>query len=92
MAVKKEEKVVTDIKKLLETKKLIFGTSKAMKLVKAGKLSKVFISSNCPQSVRESLARYAKIAGASVIELDHTNSQLGTLCKKPFAISVLGVA
>ena len=92
MAVKKEEKVVTELKKLLETKKLIVGTGRAMKLVKAGKLSKVFISSNCPLTVKESLARYAKIAGASVTELSQTNSQLGTLCKKPFAISVLGVA
>lgn len=92
MAVKKEEKVVTELKKLLELKKLVIGTDKVMKLVKAGKLSKVFISANCPQDINESLSHYAKIAGASVTELNQTNSQLGTLCKKPFAISVLGVA
>ena len=92
MPAKKEEKVVTELKKLLESKKLVVGADRVLKLARAGKLSKIFISSNCPQSAKESLAHYSKIAGTAVVELAYSNSQLGTLCKKPFAISVLGVA
>jgi len=92
MPAKREEKVVTELKKLAETKKLVIGTDRVLKLVRQGKLSRVFVSSNCPQKTRDDIAYYAKLAGAAVVELAYRNSELGTLCKKPFAISVLGVA
>lgn len=91
MPAKKGGEAVAELKKLLESKKLVVGADRVLKLAKAGKLSKIFISSNCQQSAKESLAHYAKISGTAVVELAYSNSQLGTLCKKPFAISVLGV-
>ena len=91
MPAKKEEKIVTELKKLVELKKLIVGTDRIMKLVKSGKLAKIFMSANCPETVRADLLHYAKLSGATVVELDYRNNELGTLCKKPFPISIIGV-
>ena len=80
-----------DIKKLLKSKNLVVGTGKTVKYIKTGKLSKVYVSSNCPAGVKEDLKYYGELAQTPIIELEQTNEEIGTLCKKPFFISVLSV-
>ena len=80
-----------EIRKLLAEKRLAIGTELALKLVRQGKLAKVYISSNCPPKIKEDLNRYCAIDGIECQELPVPNEELGVWCKKPFAISVLGV-
>ena len=80
-----------DFKKLVKEKKVSFGADKAIKSLKLGKAAKVFVTSNCPDSTRTSIKRYAELSGAEVVELDVPNDELGVLCKKPFSVSVLAV-
>ncbi len=80
-----------DIKKLLKSKNLVVGTGKTVKYLKVGKLSKVYVSSNCPADIKEDLKYYGELAQTPIIELEQTNEEIGTLCKKPFFISVLSV-
>lgn len=82
---------IDDIKKILKSKTLIVGTSRTVKYLKVGKLSKVYFSSNCPTSIKEDLKYYGDLSQTPVVELEQTNEELGTLCKKPFFISVLSV-
>ena len=77
------------IKKNLGSTRLIIGTEQTIKQLQNGKVATVFISSNCPASVREDLLRYAKMADAEVLELEQSNEELGAVCRKPFLISVL---
>ena len=83
---------ITEIKKALKEGKAIIGTEKTLKNLKLGKVSKVFLTSNCPSSVKKDVKYYSKLAKAEVVQLKQPNDELGALCKKPFSISVLSVA
>ncbi len=91
MAKKAADKVVTEIKGLLKEKKLVIGTEMTLKKILLGKIERVFLSSNCPENVRGDIDYYSKINKFNVSELKYPNDELGSICKKPFSISVLGV-
>jgi len=82
---------IDDIKKLLKTNKLVIGTEKTIKKLKTGKLSKVYVSSNCPKNIREDLKYYGELSATEIIDLEETNEDIGLACKKPFFISVVSV-
>ena len=46
-----------DIKKILKEGNIIIGTKEVMKNLKLGKLSKVFLSVNCQEDIKEDIAR-----------------------------------
>ncbi|MFO8016818.1 MAG: ribosomal L7Ae/L30e/S12e/Gadd45 family protein [Candidatus Woesearchaeota archaeon] len=80
-----------DIKKLVKEGKVIIGKEKTLKGLKTGEVSKVFITSNCPEDAKDSVNHNADIGGAEVVQLDMPNDELGVVCRKPFSVSVLGV-
>jgi|TARA_B100001971_G_C17893445_1_gene384224 large subunit ribosomal protein L30e len=75
----------------LKSKKIIFGTDRVIKSLKAGKISKIYLSSNCKASTKSDIAHYGKLGNVEIITLEVPNEELGILCKKPFSISVLGL-
>jgi large subunit ribosomal protein L30e len=81
---------IEEIKKLSKEDKLIIGTDRVLKGLKIGKIKNVGLSSNCSSKTKEEISHYAELSKAKVTELEVPNDELGTLCKKPFAISVLG--
>ena len=80
-----------EIRKLLGSDKLVIGTDRCMKLLRAGELTRVMLASNCHQATAEDIKHYSKLAGTEIVELDVPNEELGVFCKKPFSISVLGI-
>lgn len=80
-----------EIRKSLGAKNLIIGTDRTMSKLKLGKLQKVFITLNSPGDIKDSIKYYAKMTKTEVTELDYSNDELGTLCKKSFSISVAGL-
>ena len=91
MAKNSVQDIVTEIRKNLEGKKLILGTGRTIKSMRGGKIEKVYVTSNCPANVMDDLKYYTKLSKAQMVQLDMPNDELGTLCKKPFAISVVGL-
>ncbi len=91
MAQRKTDKTVTEIRKLLKENKLIIGTKRTLNGLKLGKVSKVFVSSNCPADVLAKIKHYSKLSKTEVIRLSYPNEEVGTLCKKSFSISVFSV-
>ncbi|OVE74541.1 hypothetical protein BVX95_02110 [archaeon D22] len=81
---------VAKIKKLIEDEKIVLGTNVTLKELKKGNLSKVYLSSNVPASVKEDIEHYAKIADVEVVVTQLTNEDFGVICKKSFLISVSG--
>ena len=88
MAAKKQDGI-QEIKKYAEAKKILIGTEQALKNIKKGTTKKVFLSSNCPARIKTTLQHYSSIKEIEIIELNQGNIELGVICKKPFAISVL---
>ncbi|HLC58645.1 MAG TPA: ribosomal L7Ae/L30e/S12e/Gadd45 family protein [Candidatus Nanoarchaeia archaeon] len=76
------------LKNDLSTKKPILGLQVNLKRLRSNKISKLYVSSNC--SGKERIAALTKLANIEVIFLDEKSKDLGVLCKKPFAISVVG--
>lgn len=83
--------ITDEIKKLVGTDKLVLGTDLTIKQLKQGKISKVFVTTNCPKHVQEDLQQYAKLAGAVVESAGVENEELGIICKRQHDVSVIGV-
>ncbi len=90
------KKIVTDIvaelKKILESKKAILGGDVTLKLLRQGKIKKVFLSSNCDPLVKADIKQVCKVAEIECVELEHNNEEIGVIFKKPFSVSVVGVS
>jgi ribosomal protein L30E len=92
MAKKKEvSQEIIDLKKELEDKRVIFGTKQSLKLLKDGLLNKAYLANNCSVEIKEDIVYNAGLARVQVIMLKMDNEELGSLCKKHFFVSVLGV-
>lgn len=79
--------MVVDLRDELKKEKPIYGLSDTLKKLKHGGLKKIFVASNCPD--KEGLLKQAKHFGVEVVEMKENNVELGIVCKKPYAISVL---
>lgn len=91
MAKKIEDPFAAELKKLLTAKRLVIGTERTLKYLKQGRLAKVYVSQNCPDQVKGDLQRFCTIGKVECVDVPYPNDELGTLCKKPFAISIIGV-
>ncbi len=80
-----------EIRKQLTGKKLIIGRDEVVKGIHKGTISKVYISSNCPADLKKDLTKYSTISGFELFDTKVPNDELGTVCKKPFAIAILGL-
>ena len=85
------DKNIAEIKKFIEEKKLVIGTSAGLKNLKTGKAEKIFLSSNCPDDVKTEVEKLAKISKIPVVVLKQSNEEIGVVCKKPFSISLISV-
>ena len=92
MAKKKEiSPEIVDLKKELEEKRIILGNKNSLKQLKEGLLSKVYLAKNCPKAVKEDIVYNAGLLNVPVIILKMDNEDIGSLCKKQFFVSVMGV-
>lgn len=85
------EQNIADIKKAIEDKKVIIGAECTMKSLKKGSIRIIYLAKNCPAGIKQDVAYYNKLAGMKVVQLEQPNDELGALCKKPFAVSIMGV-
>lgn len=80
---------LVELKKALKEKKLIFGTERTLKNLKRGKISKVFLASNCKEDVKKDVKYYAGLSKAEVFQLRQSNEEVAAICKKPFLVSIV---
>lgn len=81
----------TDLKRLLAQNKLVLGTDETMKLLRQKKVQRVLLTANVDPKVREDVERLCKLAGVECQNIVQRNDEVGAICKKPFAISVVAV-
>jgi len=80
-----------EIRKFLEQGKLVIGSKVIIKKLRNKKLEKIYMSTNCKEDNEKDISKLAKLGSVEVIKLEMTNEELGTYCRKPFHISVVGV-
>lgn len=91
MAAKEVDAGTKKIKQILKSDKVVLGTKETLQCLKKGSLSQILVSSNCPETVKKDIEYYAKLGDVKVVGVKYPNDELGILCKKPYAVSVLGV-
>ena len=82
---------IAEIKKLLKTPNLVIGADRTLKALRNNELVKVFLASNAPENLVKDIEYYASIVKVGVEKLDIPNDELGTICKKPFSITCIGM-
>ena len=83
--------ILGEIRGILKENLAVLGEQRTLKLLRAGKLKKVFVAANVSSFVKEDLRRYGQLSNVAVVDLTLSNEEIGVLCKKPFLISVIGV-
>lgn len=79
------------IKKNIKTDKLTLGKDTTQKNLINAKLSKVFVAKNLDDKSLEDLKYYSNLTSTDLVILDMDNDDLGTYCKRPYSISVIGL-
>ena len=80
-----------EIRNILEKGKGIIGSKVIIKKLNQKLISKIFIAKNCKEEIKNDIEKLAKISEVEIVSLDMKNDELGTFCRKPFHISVVGV-
>ena len=80
-----------EIRKLMSEGKVTLGSKVVIKKLKNGLIEKVFLSKNCKEDLKQDIEKFAKLSSVEIINVEMTNEELGTFCKKPFHVSVVGV-
>jgi large subunit ribosomal protein L30e len=80
-----------DLKRMISEEKtrIIIGAKRTIKMIKNGKVEKVFLAKNAPEDIKNDILYYSKIGNFEVEILNYTNEEIGLLLKKPFKISVV---
>ncbi len=72
---------------LKKKSKIIYGTENVVKSSKT--LVQVFVSSNYPEEMKTELTK--NVGKVEVEQVKENSEELGTLLRKPFLISVIGI-
>jgi ribosomal protein L30E len=80
---------LSEVRKAIGTKKFVIGMQKTIKELMRGNVAKVFVTENCKDDMKENVQLHASADKVPVEELPIPNDELGTICKKVFAISVV---
>ena len=78
-----------EIRRAVDTGKVVFGTKVAKKRLLAGEGEMVIVSSNMPTNEKETLKQLVTVEGKKFYEFSDTGLVLGSVCGKPFTVSVM---
>lgn len=78
-----------ELRKSLQDGKVTAGADRVLKNLRAGKCTKVYLSSNCPAKLLSDIESLCKLVECNLIKLELSNEELGVFCKKNFFVSVL---
>lgn len=81
--------MMEEFKKFIGTDKLIIGTKRTMKALRHADVAKIFLANNCPEMLVEDIEHYASFSDIPVEKLAVACDELGSVCKKPFMVSVV---
>ena len=80
-----------EIRRAVDTGKVVFGTRGSEKSLKNGSAKLIIIAKNAPQLAREKLVSFAEIGKTPFFEFTGTGLELGSVCGKPFTISAMAI-
>ena len=79
------------IRVAVDTGKVILGSNKSIQAIKLGNGELVVMAANAPKNLKEDIEVYSKLSEMPVHIFDGSSVELGSICGKPFTVSVLVV-
>lgn len=78
-----------EIRRAVDTGKVVFGTKVAKKKILSGEGEMIIVSNNIPENEKEVLKHLANVENKKFYEYVETGLVLGSVCGKPFTVSVM---
>ncbi|MFH1588171.1 MAG: 50S ribosomal protein L30e [Candidatus Diapherotrites archaeon] len=80
-----------EIRRAVDTGKIVFGFQETEKNSVQGKAQLIILTNNLEKAKKEKLIEYGKLAKIPCIEFNGNSKELGSVCGKPFIVSVMGI-
>jgi len=80
-----------ELRNTIDTGKIIYGTNKSKKECLIGEPKLLIISSTIDKNDRDLFLYYVKLLNIPLIEYPEGSIELGSVCGKPFGISIIAV-
>ncbi|AEC51047.1 50S ribosomal protein L30e [Pyrococcus sp. NA2] len=80
-----------ELRKALETGKVVLGSNETIRLAKTGGAKLIIVAKNAPKEIKDDIYYYAKLSNIPVYEFEGTSVELGTLLGKPFVVASLAI-
>ncbi len=87
----KEDLLAHAIRLAVETGNVEFGAKTGIKDSLLGKAKLIVVAANTPKELYEDLSYYSKLSLIPIITFEGTSLELGSICGKPYSVSVLSV-
>ncbi|MEM4272312.1 MAG: 50S ribosomal protein L30e [Candidatus Bilamarchaeaceae archaeon] len=87
----KENPLAGAIRLAVESGKVEFGSKKGIRNLLLGKPKLVVIAKNSRPGLLSDVARYSAFSDIPLVEFEGTSIELGSICGKPFSVSLLAV-
>jgi large subunit ribosomal protein L30e len=79
------------VRRAMDTGRVLLGFRQTEKSLLNGNAKLIILARNAPEVERERIEYLAKVGGVPVYHFDGTTVDLGHVCGKPFAVSMLVV-
>lgn len=79
------------IRVAVDTGKVILGSNKSIQAIKLGNGELVVMAENAPKNVKADIEAYSNLSEMPVYTFEGSSVELGSICGKPFTVSVLVV-
>ena len=80
-----------EIRRAVTTGKVVLGTERTLKSLRAKKAELIVVASNCRADALADLERYAKSSGTTLYRYPGSSVELGTASGKPFSVNAMAV-
>jgi|TARA_B100001971_G_C18206196_1_gene547762 large subunit ribosomal protein L30e len=79
------------IRAAIDTGKVVLGERQTLKTLRSDNFKLAVVSSNCKPDTKKELIRYTDIKEIFIYEYPGSSIELGSICGKPFIVSMLGI-
>lgn len=87
----RENPLTTAVRLAVESGRVEFGARTGLSASLLGKAKLFIVAGNTPAETKEKVSSYAKASSIPVIDFEGSSMELGSVCGKPFPVSVLSV-
>jgi len=79
------------IRLAVDSGKVVLGSGRSVKVALNGGAKLIVVSQNCPREIASDIKHYCKLSSIPLIDFKGSSLDLGTVCGKPFPVSILSV-